>query len=195
MPVKRRLSHSVKTALPPAAGNIELDQIGFLLGRAYYSYIGLLQNWLDEAGLSEHLKPGMGSLLFALFREDGRRLVDVATELRVAKSTMTGMVARMREAGLIRLEEDEVDGRSWRLWLSKEARKLEPACRRLAIDMETLLGSKLTDAQRRTFRKALVLVTATIAEQLESTGVESATKKPAPPPSRRKRSQTKTLRQ
>lgn len=194
MSAKRRLSPSVKNALPAAVSDIELDQFGFLLGRAYYSYIGLLQNWLDETGLSEHLKPGMGSLLFALFREDGRRLVDVATELRVAKSTMTGMVARMRDAGLIRLEDDEADGRSCRLWLTKEARNLEPTCRRLAIEMETLLGSRLTAAERRTFRKALTLVTATISEQLESAGGESASREPASPRSRRKRSHTKTVR-
>jgi DNA-binding MarR family transcriptional regulator len=145
-----------------------VDQIGFLLGRAYYSYIGLLQQWLDESGLAEHLKPGMGSLLFSLFREDGRRLVDVAAELRIAKSTMTGMVARMRDAGLIRLEDDAADGRSWRLWLTPQARRLEPKCQRLAIEMETLLGAKLTATERETLRRALVLVTQTIAERLES---------------------------
>ena len=145
-----------------------LDQIGFLLGRAYYSYIGLLQLWLDESGLAEHLKPGMGSLLFALFREDGRRLVDVAAELRMAKSTMTGMVARMRDAGLIRLEDDADDGRSWRMWLTPQARKLEPKCQRLAIEMETLLGAKLSVTERETLRRALVLVTQTIADRLES---------------------------
>ncbi len=79
----------------------DLDQIGFLLGRAYYSYVGLLQQWLESAGLAGHLKPGMGSLLFALFREDGRTITEIADELQLAKSMMTGMVARMRESGLI----------------------------------------------------------------------------------------------
>jgi DNA-binding MarR family transcriptional regulator len=137
--------------------------------------------WLDESGLAEHLKPGMGSLLFALFREDGRRLVDVAAELRIAKSTMTGMVSRMCDAGLIRLEDDADDGRSWRMWLTPQARKLEPKCQRLAVEMETLLGAKLTVAEQAALRRALVLVTHTIAEQLES----------RPPMSESARSKTK----
>jgi len=149
-----------------AEGGSNLDQIGFLLGRVYYSYIGLLQKWLDDSGLAEHLKPGMGSVLFAMFREDGRRMVDVAAELRIAKSTMTGMVARMHDAGLVRLEDDAADGRSWRLWLTPQARKLEPKCQRLAGEMEALLGAKLTVTERKTLRRALVRVTETIMEEL-----------------------------
>lgn len=162
--------------MPTSDSSNNLDQIGFLLGRAYYSYIGLLQRWLDEAELSEHLKPGMGSLLFALFREDNRSPTDVANELGIAKSTMTGVVARMRDAGLLRVESDDADGRTCRLRLTEEARQLEPRCRQLADEMESLLGSNLTRAEREVFRRSLLLVTQTIAEELtkdESDGTKS----------------------
>lgn len=144
----------------------DLDQIGFLLGRAYYSYIGLLQRWLDKEGLSRHLKPGMGSLMFALFREDNRSVSAVAAELQLAKSTMTGMVSRMREAGLVTLDDDEHDGRAWKLKLTPLALSLKTRCLQLADEMEELLGQKLTLAERKQFRRALSLVTQTIAEAL-----------------------------
>lgn len=146
----------------------DLDQIGFLLGRAYYSYIGLLQRWLDVNGLAQHLKPGMGSLLFALFREDDRSVSAVAAELQLAKSTMTGMVARMRDAGLVTLADDQRDGRAWRLKLTPLALSLKSRCLQLAVEMDELLGHKLTATERKQFRRALSLVTQTIAESLES---------------------------
>ncbi|MGE3779670.1 MAG: MarR family winged helix-turn-helix transcriptional regulator [Pirellulaceae bacterium] len=152
----------------------DLDQIGFLLGRAYYSYVGLLQQWLESAGLAGHLKPGMGSLLFALFREDGRTITEIADELQLAKSTMTGMVARMREAGLITTETDANDGRVQRLQLTPLAKSLKPKCRKMAGEMERLLGRHLTPAAQQQFRAALATVTRTIAEELQATGTGTA---------------------
>ena len=151
----------------------DLDQIGFLLGRAYYSYVGLLQQWLESAGLAEHLKPGMGSLLFALFREDGRTITEIADELQLAKSTMTGMVARMREAGLITTETDAQDGRAQRLQLTPLGKSLKPKCRKMAGELERLLGQHLTPAAQQQFRAALVTVTRTIADELQANGTAS----------------------
>lgn len=70
----------------------DLDQIAFLLGRAYSSYIGLLQRRLDEERLSGLLKPGMG------------------------------MIARMREAGVVDVEDDARDARASRVRLTPRAR-------------------------------------------------------------------------
>jgi len=152
--------------MPASDATNNLDQIGFLLGRAYYSYIGLLQRWLDDAELADDLKPGMGRLLFALFREDNHSITDVADELRVAKSTMTGMVARMRDAGLVRVESDDTDGRACRLCLTPQGRKLEPKCRKLADAMESLLGSNLSRTELEAFRRSLQIVMQTIAGEL-----------------------------
>lgn len=158
--------------------SLNLDQIGFLLGRAYYSYIGLLQRRLDEESLSQHLKPGMGSLLFALFRGDNRSLTALAAELQIAKSTMTGLVARMRKSGLLTVTSDPQDGRSSLLTLTPLARSLQPRCLRLADELEKLLGQKLTPAERRQFHRALSLVTQTITERLS--GIENPTKRAGP---------------
>lgn len=155
----------------------DLDQFGFLLGRAYYSYIGLLQTWLDEEGLSQHLKPGMGSLLFALFREDSRTAASVAAELQLAKSTMAGMVSRMRDAGLVTLEADAHDGRAWKLKLTPLARSLQPRCLKLADEMEQLLAEKLSARQHTEFRRSLVLVTQTITEKLEARPIAAPPKR------------------
>jgi len=153
--------------VPETFGLPNLDQIGFLLGRAYYSYIGLLQRWLDEAGLSVHLKPGMGSLLFALFRQDDRSMTAVAEDLQIAKSTMTGMVKRMQKAGLLTVDADQEDGRSVRLKLTPLARSLEARCLQLSDAMERLLLKNVPKPDREPFRRTLILLTQTIAAALD----------------------------
>lgn len=155
-----------------------LDQIGFLLGRAYYSYVGLLQQRLEEIGLAEHVKPGMGSLLFALFRQDNRTISEIAKELQLAKSTMTGMVSRMRAAGLLTTQSDQNDGRAQRLRLTPLAQSLKPKCQKLAVKMERLLGQKLMPEAREQFRVSLATVTRTIADELQTKSTVERSRKP-----------------
>ena len=140
----------------------ELNQVGFLLGRAYYSYIGLLEQMLADACLGECCKPGMGSLLFALFREDDRTISEVARELQVARSTMTGMVARMKKARLISVVKCRQDSRAVRLRLTPLARSLEPRCQELAARVERILSGDLSATESRDLRRSLTTVIGTI---------------------------------
>jgi DNA-binding MarR family transcriptional regulator len=142
-------------------------QIGFLLGRAYYSYVGLLDRLLEETGLDQHLKPGMGSLLFALFRQDDRTIGQLAEELQLARSTMTGMVSRMRKARLIQTAADSGDGRAVRIRLTPLARSLEARCRRLAHRVEQMLCRNLSPNEQSALRDGLSIVVRTINGELE----------------------------
>lgn len=150
----------------------ELSQIGFLLGRAYYTYIGFLEHRLDETGLGDHIKPGMGSLLFALFREDDRTISEVARELQVARSTMTGMVARMKKARLISVVKCRQDSRAVRLKLTTLARSLESRCHELAAHVERILSGDFSAAESRNLRRSLTTVISTINAQLGSPRAE-----------------------
>ncbi|OYW18728.1 MAG: hypothetical protein B7Z55_10095, partial [Planctomycetales bacterium 12-60-4] len=129
----------------------------------------------------------MGSLLFALFREDNRTSSAIAAELQIAKSTMAGMVARMRDAGLIEVAADDRDGRVIRLRLSPLAKSLQPQCFQVADAMETQLSERLSQREREQFRRSLVLVTQTISEHLETSADELSPAPPALPQPRVKR--------
>jgi DNA-binding MarR family transcriptional regulator len=128
--------------------------------------MGFLEHLLDETGLGEHIKPGMGSLLFALFREDDRTISEVARELQLARSTMTGMVARMKKARLISVVKCRQDSRAVRLRLTPLARVLEPRCHELAARVERILSGDLTDPESRELRRSLSTVIGTINAQL-----------------------------
>ena len=71
----------------------DLDQISFYLGRAYYTYVGLRERVLKDMGLDQHIRPGMGNVLFALFEHDDQTISEVAQRLKLAKSTMTGIAS------------------------------------------------------------------------------------------------------
>jgi DNA-binding MarR family transcriptional regulator len=128
-----------------------LDQLIWYLGRAYYAYVGLLEEVLAETGLDRHLRPGMGHILFTLFEEDDRSIKDIAARSQLACSTLTGMLVRMESAGLIERRRDADDGRVVRIRLTPLARSLEPRCRAVAQQLNELFETGMgNNAVRRT---------------------------------------------
>ncbi len=108
------------------------------LGRAYYAYVGLLERVLVEHKLDHILRPGMGVVLFALYEQDGVSIKDLAERSQLACSTLTGLLQRMEDAGLITRTRDATDGRLVRVTLTSVARKLEDKCRELAQHMTNI---------------------------------------------------------
>ena len=106
-----------------------LDRLIWHLGRAYYTYVGLLERVLVELGLDRHVRPGMGHILFTLFEKDDRSIKEIAARSQLACSTLTGMLVRMEESGLIERRRDGHDGRMIRVRLTALGRSLEPRCR------------------------------------------------------------------
>ena len=145
----------------------DLEQVSFYLGRAYYSYIGLLERLLAEMGMDDTLRPGMGNVLFALFEEDNVTLTEIARRLQVAKSTMTSVAARIKKAGLVTTHRDPDDGRAVRLRLTPLGRSLEPRCRELAQQIDATICAGLSQRQRDQLRRMLATDTATISDGLE----------------------------
>jgi DNA-binding MarR family transcriptional regulator len=148
--------------------NLNVDQMGFVLGRAYYNYIGFFEHFIAKAGLDKHIKPGMGSLLFALYRDDDRTISEIANELQIAKSTMTGMVRRMQKAGLLEEAVDERDGRVTRLRLTKLAKSIETRCIKVAAQVEELLCVNFKPIEQTRLRSSLVQLTATMTTHLQN---------------------------
>jgi MarR family transcriptional regulator, organic hydroperoxide resistance regulator len=109
----------------PSMDDEPLHQIAFYIGRAYYSYVGWLETLLTKSGLDQHLRPGMGQILCALYRDDDLSIKQIATQTQLSQSTLTGMLVRMERAGLIDRRRDERDGRLVRIRLTRLGRSLE----------------------------------------------------------------------
>ena len=116
------------------------------LGRAYYAYVGMVERILVEEKLDHLIQPGMGYLLFELFAEDDRTVKDLATRSQLAGSSLTRMLTRMEENGLVHRSRDPNDARLVRVRLTPTARKIEAKCRaglqRIAEVAETGVGKQ-----------------------------------------------------
>ncbi|MDF1656199.1 MAG: MarR family transcriptional regulator [Verrucomicrobiales bacterium] len=142
-------------------------QISLFLGRAYYSYLGMLGRLLKARGLDKHLKPGVGNILFALFREDDRTATEIGAALGLARSTMARLVDKVRQLGLVTTRPDPEDGRAVRISLTKEARSLMPDCFELANHIESTICRDFSPEERESFADLLLRATSNITDELK----------------------------
>ncbi|EMI42098.1 MarR family winged helix-turn-helix transcriptional regulator [Rhodopirellula sp. SWK7] len=152
----------------------EDNQISLFLGRAYYSYLGMLARHLKLRQLDDKLQPGIGNLLFALFRQDDQTASEIATRLGLARSTMTGLVKRVRKLGLVTTRPDPSDGRAIRMSLTPEARALMPDCFSLAEHMESVICRDFSTSEREVIASLLMRATENINRELASLGNDNA---------------------
>jgi DNA-binding MarR family transcriptional regulator len=106
-----------------------LDELVFAVSRAYYAYVGRLEAVLAELDLDEHVRPGMGHVLFALFEADDVIIKNLVARTRLAPSSLGRLLVQMEQGGLITRRKCEADGRAVRARLTPLARSLEGKCR------------------------------------------------------------------
>lgn len=142
-------------------------QISLILGRAYYSYLGMLSRYLRARKLDDKLKPGIGNILFALFRRDDLTASEIGTELGLARSTIARLVEKVRDLGLVTTRPDPGDGRAVRISLTQDARKLMPDCFELSNHIESIICRGFSKKERDQFADLLLRATANISQELE----------------------------
>ncbi|MDO8542031.1 MAG: MarR family transcriptional regulator [Opitutaceae bacterium] len=143
------------------------DDLWVLIGRVYLNYIVFLQEQLEADGLAEHIRPGMGHLLFALFTEDNLTLRDLTARTGLAPSSVTETVQGLEREGLISRVRDAVDKRAVRISLTRKARSLEPRCQAVAAQMREVLEHGFTPVAARRLRGDLSRVIHNLHEHLK----------------------------
>jgi DNA-binding MarR family transcriptional regulator len=103
-----------------------LDDLPLYLPRLFYAFLGLVERRLAATGLGEHLRPGMGHVLLALYEQDDCIIKDISRRTQMATGTLTGLLKKMEEAGLVDCRKCREDGRAVRVRLTKLGRALEP---------------------------------------------------------------------
>ena len=97
-------------------------------------------------------------VLFRLTRDPGLRQIELADMLDVEPITLSRIVDRLEEAGLIERVADPADRRAWRLHVTKKAKPLVEKLRALADEMtaDAFAGIDANDIE--TMRRVLVRV-------------------------------------
>jgi DNA-binding MarR family transcriptional regulator len=128
--------------------------LGFELAKASQRWNELLIEGFADRGFSE-VRAAYGSVLLPLFEEDGLRMGEIASRSSLSKQTITSLVRRVADAGLIRRLNDPRDGRASRIELTDRALAFAPVAAEVVAELEALAAESLTTGGLRAMRKGL----------------------------------------
>ncbi|MBD2411093.1 MarR family transcriptional regulator [Nostoc calcicola FACHB-389] len=95
------------------------------------------------------LTPFHWLVLCCLWQEDGLPTSSIGDKLKQVGGTLTGVLDRMEERGLVRRERDTHDRRIWRIWLTDAGRELQTVLPPIALAVrdEAMGGISLGDQE------------------------------------------------
>ncbi|MBW4560689.1 MAG: MarR family transcriptional regulator [Mojavia pulchra JT2-VF2] len=101
------------------------------------------------------LTPFHWLVLCCLWQEDGLPTSSIGDKLKQVGGTLTGVLDRMEERGLVRRERDAHDRRIWRIWLTDAGKELETILPPLAVELREEAMSGISQAERELFSELL----------------------------------------
>src|ERR671932_507743 len=105
-----------------------------------------LQERLEPFGLT----PFHWVVLCCLWKEDGLATSTLGERLQQVGGTLTGVIDRMEERGLVRRERDLRDRRIWRIWLTDAGKELDQVLPPIAreICQQAMTGISIAEQER-----------------------------------------------
>ncbi|MBO7564675.1 MAG: MarR family transcriptional regulator [Clostridiales bacterium] len=100
------------------------SRTGFLISRIKQVQSRIFQRLLQESGVEEFNGP-QGHILYVLWQKDEVPIVELSQKTGLAKNTLTAMLGRMEEQGLIGRRSAEFDKRQSLIVLTEKARALQ----------------------------------------------------------------------
>lgn len=100
------------------------SRTGFLISQIKQVQSRIFQRLLQESGVEEFNGP-QGHILYVLWQKDEVPIVELSQKTGLAKNTLTAMLGRMEDAGLIERKAARSDKRQSLIVLTKKARDLQ----------------------------------------------------------------------
>ena len=122
---------------------------GFLISQIKQVQGRVFQRLLADCGVEEFNGP-QGNLLYLLWQADGVPIADLVKRSGLAKNTLTAMLGRMEEAGLLTRTQDSGDRRQVIIRLTPKARGLEEKYNQVSQQMNRLFYQGMTQEDART---------------------------------------------
>jgi len=107
------------------ARRLHRSETGYLLNKAARRWNALFLALLRERAVDD-IRPSFGAVLVPLYEEDGLRLGELCRRSGLTKQTMTSLVRRIEQLGYVERRIDPDDRRAVQLYLTPQARKIEP---------------------------------------------------------------------
>jgi DNA-binding MarR family transcriptional regulator len=128
--------------------------LGFLLAKASQRWNELLVARFAARGYPD-VRPSYGSVLMPLFERDGLRLGEIAVRARLSKQSMTALVRRCEDDGLVRRRRDPADGRAFRVELTPAGREFGAVVDEILGELDALVLTALGRRQHDALGRAL----------------------------------------
>lgn len=160
---------------PPRAAR---PRLVFLLNsaqRRLQAWIGTMHAQTAGQG---HPPPtaAQGGVLFVLARQDGATMGQLATELDLAPSAVSGLIQRLEALDWVQRRPCPEDARTQRVWLQAAGRTQLPPLREALIRINERLAAGFTEAELQTVARWLTHV-----QQLDATTPPEPHHEPAHP--------------
>ncbi|MBI5799428.1 MAG: winged helix-turn-helix transcriptional regulator [Verrucomicrobia bacterium] len=141
-----------------------LDDLPFHFSRLFHVYRASLQRRLGGSKMGKHIRPGMGSIYFALCAEDDCNVKHLAERLAMPGPTLTYLLDQLEKSGVVERHDCPDDGRAYRVRLTRLGRSLEPEMWRRHDDAVAMMQSGLSKAEAATLKRLLGRVVANFQE-------------------------------
>ncbi len=128
-------------------GGFLITQIKQIQGRVF-------EKLLAQAGVEAFNGP-QGRILYILWQSDSIPIVTLARKTGLAKTTLTGMLDRLEEAGLASRCFDKADRRQIRIVLTEKARVLQADYERVSRQMTDIFYQGFEDTEIEGFERLL----------------------------------------
>jgi MarR family transcriptional regulator, organic hydroperoxide resistance regulator len=115
----------------------------------------LLHRRLSEGLAPCGLTPFHWLVLSCLWEEDGLPTSSIGEKLQQVGGTLTGVLDRMEERGLVYRERDRGDRRIWRIWLTDAGKELETVLPPIALELREQVMQGISDCEREIFSQLL----------------------------------------
>lgn len=125
-----------------------------LLAQVCQAYRNLSNAFMDQIAMHR----AQATLLCHLFVQEGMTQSEIADQLSVQGATVTNMLQRMEEAGLVTRQRDVEDNRLVRVYLTDAGRSKERSIFQQFVKMEERMFEGLTQEDRASLRRMLRLV-------------------------------------
>jgi len=137
----------VKWLLDKTNGGFLVSQLKKIQGRVF-------ERLLSEANVNE-FNGAQGRILYVLWQADSVPIIELSKKTGLAKTTLTSMLDRMEEAGLIRRNYDKADRRQVRITLTQKARELSDKYNEVSSRMNEIFYRGFSDFEIEQFESYL----------------------------------------
>lgn len=117
---------------------------GFLISQIKLTQRRVFQRLLQNSGVEEFNGP-QGNILYVLWQKDTIPIVEIAAKTGLAKNTLTVMLDRMEENGLVSRKQSADDRRKTLVCLTEKAYELERDYNLVSQQMNDLFFQNLSE--------------------------------------------------